>query len=45
MTAALDVCRKLGLQECAAYNDVPEAFREITVCMEQALDPPSRVSQ
>lgn len=39
MTAALATYRKLGFRECAPYNEIPEGFHEITVCME--LDLPS----
>ncbi len=39
MTAALATYRRMGFQECAAYNEVPEGFREITVCMELDLFP------
>ncbi len=39
MTSALTMYRRLGFQERAAYNEVPESFCESTVCMELDLFP------
>ncbi len=37
MNSALAMYRRLGFKECAAYNEIPESFLEITVSMELDL--------